>query len=66
MNWWGKLIGTGVGMFGGPVGALVGAALGHAYDKKNPEVTDERKARGSAEQPLPGRSTPLDKVLFFI
>ena len=45
MNWWGKLIGTGVGMFGGPVGALVGVALGHAYDKKNPEVTDERKAR---------------------
>ena len=22
MNWWGKLIGTGIGMFGGPIGAL--------------------------------------------
>ena len=45
MTWWGKLIGTGVGMFGGPIGALVGAAFGHAYDKDNPEVTDEKKAR---------------------
>ncbi|MBT5910909.1 MAG: hypothetical protein HOH25_14025, partial [Opitutae bacterium] len=45
MTWWGKLIGTGVGMFGGPIGAMAGAALGHAYDKDNPEVTDEKKAR---------------------
>ena len=45
MNWWGKLIGTGVGMFGGPLGALVGAAVGHAYDKGEGESPDEKKAR---------------------
>ena len=26
MNWWGKLIGSGIGLLGGPMGALVGAA----------------------------------------
>ena len=36
MNWWGKLIGTGVGMFGGPIGALAGAAIGHLYDEDDP------------------------------
>ncbi|HAE10886.1 MAG: hypothetical protein CMI21_02575 [Opitutae bacterium] len=45
MNWWGKLIGTGVGMLGGPVGALAGAALGHLYDKDDPTPQNEQKAR---------------------
>ena len=45
MNWWGKLIGTGIGMFGGPIGALAGAALGHLYDEDDPASKDERKAR---------------------
>ena len=45
MNWWGKLIGTGIGMFGGPIGALAGAALGHLYDEDDPTPQDERKAR---------------------
>ena len=45
MNWWGKLIGTGIGMFGGPIGALAGAALGHLYDEDDPATQDERKAR---------------------
>ncbi|OUU40904.1 MAG: hypothetical protein CBC16_05525 [Verrucomicrobia bacterium TMED56] len=45
MNWWGKLIGTGIGMFGGPVGAIAGAALGHLYDEDDPTPKDERKAR---------------------
>ena len=44
MNWWGKLIGTGVGMFGGPIGAL-GAAIGHLYDEDDPTPQNERKAR---------------------
>ena len=45
MNWWGKLIGTGVGMLGGPIGALAGAALGHIYDDDDKTPLDERRAR---------------------
>ncbi|HCY57924.1 MAG TPA: hypothetical protein DHU78_03585 [Opitutae bacterium] len=45
MNWWGKLIGTGVGLLGGPVGALVGAAIGHLYDGNDRAPLDEQKAR---------------------
>ena len=32
MQWHGKLIGTLLGLAGGPVGAVVGFVLGHAYD----------------------------------
>lgn len=45
MNWWGKLIGTGVGLLGGPVGALVGAAIGHLYDGNDRAPLEEQKAR---------------------
>lgn len=45
MNWWGKLIGTGVGMLGGPLGAIAGAALGHIYDDNDPTPKNEQKAR---------------------
>ncbi|NBQ02093.1 MAG: hypothetical protein EBU27_02500 [Opitutae bacterium] len=45
MNWWGKLIGTGVGMLGGPIGALAGAAIGHLYDDDDPTPQNEKKAR---------------------
>ncbi len=45
MNWWGKVIGTGVGMIGGPIGALAGAALGHLYDDDDPTSQNEQKAR---------------------
>ena len=45
MNWWGKVIGTGVGMLGGPIGALAGAALGHLYDEDDPTPQNEQKAR---------------------
>ncbi|MDA7757863.1 DnaJ domain-containing protein [Opitutales bacterium] len=45
MNWWGKLIGTGVGMLGGPIGALAGAAIGHLYDDDDPTPQSEKKAR---------------------
>lgn len=45
MKWWGKLIGTGVGMFGGPIGALAGAAIGHLYDEDDPTPQNERKAK---------------------
>ena len=34
MSWWGKLIGGYVGFaLGGPIGALLGVALGHSFDK---------------------------------
>lgn len=34
MNWWGKLLGGGFGlMAGGPLGAVLGAAMGHAFDR---------------------------------
>ena len=45
MSWWGKLIGTGVGMFGGPIGAIAGAAIGHLYDDDDPIPQNEQKAR---------------------
>jgi len=45
VNWWGKVIGTGVGMLGGPIGALAGAALGHLYDDDDPTPQNEQKAR---------------------
>ena len=45
MNWWGKLIGTGVGMFGGPIGAIAAAAIGHLYDDEDPTPQNEQKAR---------------------
>ena len=34
MSWWGKIIGSGLGfMMGGPLGALIGVALGHQFDR---------------------------------
>ena len=34
MSWWGKLIGSGLGfMLGGPLGALMGLAAGHQFDR---------------------------------
>jgi len=34
MSWWGKVLGSGFGfMIGGPLGAVMGAAFGHQFDK---------------------------------
>jgi DnaJ like chaperone protein len=44
MNWWGKLVGTGVGMLAGPIGAMAGAAIGHLYDDKT-VPKNEQQAR---------------------
>lgn len=42
MNWWGKIIGGGLGfMLGGPLGALLGAAVGHNFDKGMKGVADD-------------------------
>ena len=45
MNWWGKLVGTSVGMLGGPIGAIAGAAIGHLYDDGDSFVDNEKKGR---------------------
>ena len=42
----GKLVvGTGVGMLGGPIGALAGAAIGHLYDSEDQTPMSEKKAK---------------------
>lgn len=48
MKWWGKVIGSSVGLLGGPVGALVGATLGHWFDRREAESKapgQEKKAK---------------------
>lgn len=45
MNWWGKLVGSGVGLLAGPIGALIGGYFGHRFDEKNSLVQDEKKAK---------------------
>ena len=52
MSWWGKLLGGTFGfMLGGPIGALVFAALGHSFDR-GLELADEEGMlpRGSQER----------------
>ena len=34
MNWWGKVVGAGIGMVAGPLGSLVGASVGHIFDQQ--------------------------------
>lgn len=58
MSWFGKIMGGSVGfMFGGPLGALVGATLGHAF-------IDDKARSGYAE---PGRMTGQEQrqTVFF-
>lgn len=45
MQWTGKLIGGGLGMAFGPIGAALGVAIGHQYDLMN-----ARRARPTGEQ----------------
>ena len=33
MNWWGKVIGGAIGFTLGPIGAILGASIGHLFDK---------------------------------
>lgn len=56
MNWWGKLIGSGLGfMMGGPLGAVMGAALGHQFDKGTQYL----------EQDIPAGNTQRTQAAFF-
>lgn len=48
MSIWGKVIGGAAGfMVGGPLGALLGAAAGHVYDKSKQPQGDEGQAQGT-------------------
>ncbi|MCP1727550.1 DnaJ like chaperone protein [Natronospira proteinivora] len=43
-NWWGKLLGSGLGwVAGGPWGVLVGLLVGHAFDRRQAGITRFRR-----------------------
>ena len=45
MSWWGKIVGSGIGLLGGPIGGLIGGSIGHWFDERNTSTTtDERRA----------------------
>ena len=49
MRWWGKAVGGAAGLaFLGPVGAVVGAIVGHGFDKGLAQELDQPRARASA------------------
>ena len=45
MNWWGKAIGTGIGLLGGPLSALIGGAVGHFFDEEAKQPKEELRAK---------------------
>ena len=61
MGYWGKIIGGAAGFFvGGPYGAVIGAALGHAADSSSVESIRRPFVQGSTYNParvagMPGR-----------
>ncbi|MFW2372175.1 MAG: co-chaperone DjlA [Gammaproteobacteria bacterium] len=56
MNWWGKLIGGGLGfMMGGPLGAIMGAAFGHQFDRGLQHL----------DQDIPAGNTQRTQAAFF-
>ncbi len=60
MRWWGKMTGGTLGfVIGGPVGALVGVALGHNVDRDNAVVVD--RGAGSLNE----RELEQVQALFF-
>ncbi len=46
MSWSGKIVGGAIGLMGGPVGAFVGAVIGHQFDKN----VDRQRLHGSANR----------------
>ncbi len=51
MSWWGKLIGGSVGFFfGGPLGAILGAAVGHSFDHAKTVAIGGNSGFGSPER----------------
>jgi len=45
MTWWGKLVGSGIGLLGGPWAALAGGAIGHFFDQENQTPEEELRAK---------------------
>ena len=45
MNWWGKVVGSSIGLVAGPIGALIGGYLGHQIDDNTKPSYDEKKAK---------------------
>jgi DnaJ like chaperone protein len=45
MRWQGKVVGTLIGLVGGPVGAIVGFMLGHGYDLSQEQLALEGRTR---------------------
>ena len=45
MNWWGKIVGAGVGVFAGPLGSVVGITVGHFFDQQKIPSTPGQKAK---------------------
>src|SRR6056300_271943 len=45
MNWWGKIIGSGLGLLGGPIGVIIGGYMGHKIDESAPPQLDKKKAQ---------------------
>ena len=51
MSWWGKLVGGACCcMVGGPLGALLGAALGHNFDKGMKSLPDYELGPGDQQR----------------
>jgi DnaJ like chaperone protein len=51
MSWWGKLIGGSVGFFfGGPLGAILGTAVGHSFDHAKAAVGGGNFGFGNPER----------------
>lgn len=53
MSWWGKIVGGALGLMlggGNPLGALLGAAVGHQFDKGLQRVLQEPAAVGDPER----------------
>ncbi|HHJ52903.1 MAG TPA: hypothetical protein ENJ89_06890 [Caldithrix abyssi] len=64
MGFWGKALGIGFGfMVGGPLGAIIGGALGHMYDKQAEQLTGAGGVRcphcGHIVHPLPDGHCPV-------
>lgn len=64
MSWWGKLLGGTFGyLLAGPLGALIGAALGHNFDKGLRSRLQDQAAPGARERVQTAFFTALFSVM---
>ena len=70
MSWWGKLVGGAFGFLlggGSPLGAILGAALGHQFDQGFGKVmNDEQFGQGAAERVQAAFFTATFSVMGFL